>query len=153
MRRAILWGGLIAAAFDFLFASIAYGWARGRPVAGVWQSVASGLLGKDAYDGGMATAALGVLCHVTIALIWATIFVLASRRLPFLTRHAVPAGILYGIVIYLGMYLVVIPLSAFPHKITFSLRTVAPNLLAHMLLIGPSIALAARRFLREPFPS
>ena len=150
MKRAILWGGLIAGAFDFLFASIAYGWMRGRPVSGVWQSVASGLLGKAAYDGGMATTALGVLCHFTIAMIWATIFVVASRRFPVLLRHSVPAGILYGVVIYLGMNFVVIPLSAFPHKLSYPFRAVGPALLVHMLLIGPPIALAARRFAHEP---
>jgi hypothetical protein len=150
MKRAILWGGLIGGAADFLFASIAYGWMRSRPVGGVWQSVASGLLGKAAYDGGAATVALGVLCHFTIAIIWASIFVLASRQFPILLRHALPAGILYGIVIYLGMNFVVIPLSAFPHKLSYSFKSVAPALLVHMLAIGPPMALAARRFLHEP---
>jgi hypothetical protein len=150
MKRAILWGGLIGGAADFLFASIAYGGMRGRPIGGVWQSVASGLLGKAAYDGGAATVALGVLCHFTIATIWAAIFVLASRKLPVLVRHALPAGILYGIVIYLGMNFVVIPLSAFPHKLSYPLESVAPALLVHMLLIGPPMAFAARRFAHEP---
>ena len=114
------------------------------PAIRVLQSVAGGLLGKAAYDGGLGTAALGFLLHFSIAFSWAAIFYAASRRIPFLTRRPAAAGPLFGIVIYLVMYFAVIPLSAYPRKVTYTPFLVGINLFVHMFLIGLPIALAAR---------
>ena len=115
------------------------------PAIRVLQSVAGGLLGKAAYDGGIGTAALGFLLHFSIAFSWAAIFYAASRRIPFLTRRPAVAGPLFGVVIYLVMYFAVIPLSAYPRKVTYTPFIVGINLFVHMFLIGLPIALAARR--------
>jgi hypothetical protein len=144
----ILRGGAIAGVLDIAYA-ILYGLSRSRSATSTLQSVASGLLGRSAYDAGLATAALGLILHFFNAMVWAALFVLASRRLPALTRYAVPAGILYGIVVFVGMYFVVLPLSAFPHKLSFPPAMVARNLAVHMFLIGLPIALAARTARRE----
>lgn len=48
--RAILWGGLIAGALDLLYAFVWYG-PRGVSPVRILQSIASGLLGADAYEG------------------------------------------------------------------------------------------------------
>ena len=48
----------------------------------MWQSIASGLLGKAAYEGGSATAPLGLALHFFIAFVMALVYVLAARRLP-----------------------------------------------------------------------
>jgi hypothetical protein len=47
-------------------------------------------------------------------------------------------------VIYLVMYLAVIPLSAYPRKVAYTPFNVAINLFVHMFLIGLPITLAAR---------
>jgi hypothetical protein len=95
--RAILWGGLLAGVGDITFAFVVW---RGIGPVRVLQSVASGLLGAAAREGGLATAALGAVLHFTIAFIWATVFWLASRRLTVLVRHPVVCGLLYGVVVY-----------------------------------------------------
>jgi len=144
--KAILVGGLIAGALDITYAFILW-WLRAQvtPMQ-ILQSVATGLLGKAAYDGGAGTAILGAFLHFFNALVIAAIFVGASRIWPVLARRATLFGPLYGVGVYLVMNYVVLPLSAFPPRT----RPPAPvvwitGVLAHMFLIGLPIALAAKR--------
>ncbi|HJQ34754.1 MAG TPA: hypothetical protein VJ866_21575 [Pyrinomonadaceae bacterium] len=142
--RAILWGGLLAGLGDITFAFVVSG-LRGVGPVRVLQSVASGLLGEAAKEGGLAAAALGAVLHFLIAFIWATVFWLLSRKLKVLVRRPVVCGLLYGFAVYAFMYLVVVPLSAAYFKPTFTPYTVSLNGAGHMLLVGLPIALAARR--------
>jgi hypothetical protein len=141
--RAIAWGGLLAGVGDITFAFVVW---RGIGPVRVLQSVASGLLGAAARDGGLATAALGAVLHFTIAFIWATVFWLASRRLKVLVRHPVVCGLLYGAAVYFFMYFVVLPLSAIHAKFPDDASAILLSLAGHMLLVGLPIALAASRF-------
>jgi uncharacterized membrane protein YagU involved in acid resistance len=145
---AILWGGAIAGACDLTYAMIFYGWRGVNPIR-VSQSIASGLLGPKAYEGGLATAILGVVLHFVIAIGAATVFYLLSRKLTFLTRKPILWGPLYGAAIYFFMHFVVLPLAANPRFRTtaFAISTLS-DFAIHMILIGPAIALAARRFSR-----
>ena len=143
--RAIVWGGLLAGLGDITFAFVVSG-LRGVGPVRVLQSVASGLLGEAAKEGGLATAALGGVLHFLIAFIWATVYWLASRRLKVLVRRPVVCGLLYGFAVYAFMYLVVLPLSAAYFKPTFTPYTVSLNGAGHMLLVGLPIALAAHKF-------
>ncbi|HWS89338.1 MAG TPA: hypothetical protein VN282_20360 [Pyrinomonadaceae bacterium] len=143
--RAIVWGGLLAGVGDIAFAFVVSGLSGVGPVR-VLQSVASGLLGGAARDGGLATAALGGALHFLIAFIWAAVYWLASRKLRVLVRRPVVCGLLYGFAVYAFMYLVVLPLSAAYFKPTFTPYTVTLNGAGHMLLVGLPIALAAYKF-------
>jgi hypothetical protein len=140
---AILVGGGIAGMLDILYAII-FSSFRGVAAQTILQSVASGLLGKAAYEGGAGTAVLGLVLHFAMALLIAAIFWFASRRLSFMTRNAVAAGLAYGVCVYLVMNFVVIPLSAFPTQMTYTPVRVAINVVAHMILFGLPIALATR---------
>jgi hypothetical protein len=142
---AIFVGGLIAGALDITYA-ITYLAYMGRPPAWTLQSVASGALGKVAFDGGTATALLGLFFQFVISCGAAAVFYAASRVVPALLRHAVLAGLAFGVGIYVVMSFVVVPLSAAPFKMTFPLASVVRNLLVHMLLIGLPIALSVRRW-------
>ena len=141
--RAIVWGGLLAGVGDIMFAFVV--WRSVGPVR-VLQSVASGLLGTAAREGGLATAALGAVLHFTIAFIWATVFWLASRRLKVLVRHPVVCGLLYGAAVYVFMYFVVLPLSAIRANLPHDASSILLNAAGHMLLVGLPIALAARHY-------
>lgn len=139
--RVILWGGLLGGLGDFLFAFFYYGWK-----IRVFQSVAAGLIGRTAFEGGVPTFLLGVVLHFLIALIWAGLFWLLARAAPVLLRHTVPAGLLYGCLIYYGMNCVVLPLSAL-HTKPWTLPPPTWPLAAHAVLVGLPIALAARKLL------
>jgi hypothetical protein len=141
--RAIVWGGLLAGLGDITFAFVVW---RGIGPIRVLQSVASGLLGAAAREGGLVTAALGAVLHFTIAFIWATVFWLASHRLKVLARHPVVCGLLYGAVVYVFMYFVVLPLSAIHAQFPHDASAILLSLAGHMLLVGLPIALAAAKF-------
>ena len=143
---AILWGGAIGGAFDLMYATLFYSFRGVKPIR-VSQSIASGLLGPKAYEGGFPTAILGVVLHFVIAIGAAAVFYLVSRKLTFLTEKPILWGPLYGAAIYFFMHLVVLPLAANPRfrTTTVSIPTVS-DFAVHMMLIGPSIVLAARRF-------
>lgn len=141
--QAIFWGALVAGLLDAVDGVIAYGTQGLNPIQ-VLQYIASGALGKSAFQGGVATAALGAAFHFSIAWVAAAIFVLASRRLQLLKTHAVPAGLLYGVAVYFFMNYLVLPLSAVAAG-TFQLGLFLNGVIGHALFVGLPISLFARR--------
>lgn len=150
--RAILLGGLAAGILDITYAIVVSRILRGTSAVRVLQSVASGLLGEDAYEGGATTAALGLFLHFVIAFSAAAAYVLASRRLPTLVQRPWLWGSLYGMAFYLFMNFVVLPLSAFPHQMSFPPAVLARGLAGHIVCVGLPIALAAASTLRRTEP-
>jgi hypothetical protein len=109
-------------------------------------------MGASAFNGGLATAALGLLMHFCVATSWAAIFYLVSLKIPALVRHAIVAGLLYGAFVYVVMYFGVIPMSGLvrglylPH-VTIRFPSFAwQPLIVHLLCVGLPIALVVRRF-------
>ncbi|MCI0411373.1 peptide-methionine (S)-S-oxide reductase [bacterium] len=151
--RAILWGGLLCGTMDITAAVMVYGLLWGRGAERILQSVASGLLGSESYDGGLITAYLGLLLHFSIAFGATTVFYAASRKVPLLLKAPVISGILYGIAVYFFMQLVVVPLSAFPHSITLLPKSLVTGLTIHIFCVGLPISLTVSRFSNRPDPS
>jgi hypothetical protein len=143
--KGILAGGAIAGLLDILFAFVFYG-LHGTPPGRILQSVASGLLGKRAFEGGAATVALGAVFQLLLPTGAAAVYFCFDRTLAVVRNHPVVCGIFYGVVIYGFMNFVVLPLSAIPFKPRYAPELLIPALLAHMVLIGPPIALAVRKF-------
>lgn len=141
---AIVLGGLIAGACDLTYAVTFYG-VRGVPPIHVPQSIASGVLGPRAYEGGWASAALGLGLHFLIAFSAAAIYYLASRKIGILLSRAPICGGLYGAAIYFFMRYVVLPLSAAPHFKSNALSDWT-DFGVHVFLIGLPIALIVRRY-------
>jgi uncharacterized membrane protein YagU involved in acid resistance len=150
-HRSMLWallvGGSIAAALDILFA-ISFAAYNGSAPTALLQTVASGALGEAAFTGGAPTAALGLLLHFLLSYAWAGVFLLAAVRAPALVRRPLVSGIVFGIVVFLSMRLVVLPLSAFPFPVKFKPLATVLDLLSHMFFFGLPIVLAARRAVR-----
>jgi hypothetical protein len=142
---AIAVGGLLAGLFDLVFAFVFYG-IRGLSPIAILQSIASGWIGKAAQTGGLASATLGFFTHFGIALGAASVYYLLSRRLSILRRRPVPMGLLFGIGLYGFMNFVVIPLSAFPFRLSYPTRVVLPGVAVHMFFIGLPIALSVHHF-------
>ena len=140
--RAVLTGGTIAGTLDILFA-LTFAAANGVGPVQLLQTVASGLLGEAAYSGGVPVAALGLAGHFSMSYLWAALFVVLALRLPTLTLRPILAGAIFGILVFFAMRLVVLPLSAFPHPVTFKPLSASLDLLSHMFLFGVPIALAA----------
>ena len=144
MRRytagtAILIGGLVAGTLDIVYA-ITFSALRGTPPQSLLQFVASGLLGQASFEGGPATAALGLLLHYLMMLLIAAIFYGLSRQLTFLVRKPIVWGPLFGFLVYWVMNLVVMQLSATPVKWRFIPISFATGIVVHMFCIGLPIA-------------
>jgi len=138
--QAILLGGLVAGTVDIGAASL----ISGRSPVVISQFIAGGLLGKASLDGGMRTAALGVVLQWAMSIIIAALYVLASTRLDALRRSWLLFGILYGIPVYFVMEYVVVPLSAWHRVPKFALLPFTENMLA-MMVFGVIVAWFASR--------
>jgi len=137
-------GGGVGGLLDAIYATVLWGFILGGNPTGIWQSVASGLIGKSAFDGGTATAVLGLALHFFIAFVMALVYVLASRRLPVLIARPIVMGMLYGLALYVVMNFVVVPLSAIGFR-PLNLWGAVRALLPHILFVGPAIALITAR--------
>src|SRR4051812_34343036 len=140
--RAIAITGLIVGAMDITSAFI-LAISRGSTVTRLLQFVASGLIGPKAFEGGTATAALGLGLHFVIAFGLVAVFYVASRSLAFIPRHAVISGIIYGLIVFAVMNLIVLPLSAAKprHSLTGDLIQIG----IHVFIIGLPTSLLIRR--------
>jgi hypothetical protein len=141
----ILAGGLVAGALDITYACVFWAVKAGVPAQRIFQSVAAGLLGKASFEGGTATAALGLALHFLIATSMSLTYYLVARRWPLLWRQAVPCGLLYGLLLYAIMNFIVVPLSAAGGGGGKDLLWVAMSVAVHALFIGLPIALFSRR--------
>ena len=144
--RAVLWAGFACGVLDITAAFVVYGFFGAKPVP-LLQGIASGLLGPKAFDGGLATALLGLLCHFLIAFGAATVYFVASRGLRVLVDQAVVFGALYGVAVYFFMNRIVLPLSAVATR-PFSMKFMIIGVVIHIFCVGLPISLSVRRFSR-----
>ncbi len=149
---AILWGGLACGIGDISQAFVVFGLQSGAKPMRILQSVAAGLIGRNAFEGGWKTAFLGAALHFFIALTVAVVYYTASRWISFMNQHAVISGLLYGEMVFLVMYFFVLPLSATGKGLftlpTFSLGTYITGPIGHTFLVGLPVALIVRRYSR-----
>jgi len=142
---AIWWGGLGCGVLDMTQACLAWGIQDGVAPVRIFQSVAAGVLGRAAFQGGWRTATLGLALHFFISFSAAAVYYAASRKIKFLTEHAIIAGLLFGEAVFWFMRYVVIPLSATTSG-PFSMATLLTGPIGHMFLVGLPISLAVRRY-------
>jgi hypothetical protein len=118
---------------------------KGRPWYRVWQHVASALLGPESFNGGYATAALGVFLHFTVAACIVAVYLIARRWVPTLRQKTLLCGIAFGVLAFFVMTLVVVPLTRIGRQpLVWSAFTIA-GLLVHAFLLGPAAAYFAGR--------
>ena len=143
--RAILYGTLVVGTLDALDAVVFFGLRSGATPVRIFQGIAAGWLGRATYSGGHRTAALGVVTHYGIAFGIVVTYFVVSRRVRLLTRHPIPCGLAYGLLAWLFMNRVVIPLSAIGTATWPVLPVLANGLLIHAFGVGlPSAVFAAR---------
>jgi len=143
----ILRAGLACGVMDITAALLVYCPLYHLTPVRLLQGIASGVLGPEAaVKGGLAAALLGLLCHFTIAMGAATVFVLSARKIGFLVNHAVISGALYGIAVYFFMQNVVLPLSAARSR-SFNIRAMVIGVVIHIFCVGMSIALTTQHYL------
>ena len=127
---------------DIISAIIIVLW-RGSTVTRLLQFIASGLLGPEAFQGGTATAALGLALHFFIAFTLVAVFYAARSSIRLAREHAVTSGIIYGLIVYAVMNFVVLPLSAAKPRHSLSGDLIQVGI--HMFVIGLPTSLLLRR--------
>jgi hypothetical protein len=141
--KAILWGGLVAGVLDATDGVIFYGLQGLNPIQ-VLQYIASGALGQSAFQGGLATAALGAGFHFLIAFVAATTYVLVAGKVPVLKSQAIPLGLLFGVTVFAFMNYGVLPFSKVAPS-AFTWAWFLNGAFGHALFVGLPISLFARR--------
>ena len=138
MRRVLL-GGILAATIDLGAACL----ISGRSLQAILHTIAGGLLGEASFRGGAATALLGALLQELMGILIAAMYVSSARYWRALARRWLLGGLAYGVVVFVVMNYVVVPLSAWHRLPQFSPRPFWENLAA-MLLFGVIVASFAR---------
>ena len=145
-------GGAVVAVLDLSFAGTYWVVIRqATTLSRILQSIASGLLGHAAFQGGMRTVWFGVGLHCLVALGWTGVFLVLARKWPPFAqtlatpRGAVKMGMPFGVLVWLVMDLVVSPLShAKPAPIASTWFLV--SLVWHAVGVGLPMAVIARGF-------
>ena len=140
--HALLYGTLAVGTLDIVDAFIFFGLRGARPIR-ILQSIAAGVLGREAFNGGWGTAALGLALHFFIAFVIVLVFLAASQRMPMLARQPVLVGVIYGIAVYLVMTFVVVPASAAGGGGLPPWPVALNGVLIHMFGVGLPASLAA----------
>lgn len=145
----ILFGGAVIAAGDIAFAiSVWFSWNLAG-LQRVFQSIAVGVLGRASFDGGAGSAILGAALHLFIATMFVVAATLFGRRVPRILREPHAWGPAYGVLLYVIMNFVVMPLSRVGATPSFSRPwPIVLSILAHMVF-GTIALVFARRALRE----
>ena len=146
----VIVGGLIAGTLDVGSASLIN---LVSPVL-ILHYIASGLLGTRAFEVGVEATCLGLLLQWLMSILIAAIYFVVTSRWRSLRRQWWLGGLSAGVVIFLVMNFLVMPLSAAP--VTYRdiiahfqpLKSLA-NLLA-MLVFGWIVAYCAARFGDQP---
>lgn len=154
--RPILVAAIAAAALDLIYASIHIGGINHMSPVQIFQSVASGLFGRETYKMGATSAAIGVALEVLMTAMMATVYIVAARWMTDLRRFWWLTGPSYGLNLMLVMYIVVLPLSAVhgnsklpdgpapPPGQPIDHQLLYGTIFAHMFLVGLVISAAAR---------
>jgi hypothetical protein len=143
---AVLYGGLAIAAIDFSYCVLFWS-PQGVAPMRILQGIAAGALGKTAFSGGAATALLGAGFQWLIGACFVLAYALVARRLDVLVRHPRRHGIAYGMLLYLVMSRVVVPLSAAPEPAHPNITWMLANI-PMFAVFGTMAALFAQHALR-----
>lgn len=142
--RAAVTAGLVAGTIDIGAACL----INSRGPAIILHNIASGVLGRASFTLGAPAAALGLVLQWLMSILIAAIYLLATASAPSLRRRWWLGGIVAGIVIFLVMNFVVVPLSAAPVTLSQIVAYLRPakalENLAAMLLFGWIVAFCAR---------
>ena len=144
MLKPIAMATAVAGSLDIVFAMILTIFF-GREIGGMLRYVGSGPF-PQATEMGANGAILGLLVHFALMAIMAAVYVIAARRMPTLLQRPIQWGVLYGLVTYVVMNWLVVPVR-FDTPLPPSPLSMATQLFAHIVLVGIPIALITARYL------
>ena len=105
--NTIIITGLLAGTLDAVAALLVY---QVKPM-NMFRFIASGVFGPKALTGGLSMALWGVLFHYIIAFSWTFLFFFLHPRISGISPGKYVNGVVYGVLIWLVMNLIVLPMS------------------------------------------
>jgi len=144
----ILTTGLLAGVLDGLGAIANYSLKGGKNPEVIFKFIASGVFGKSAMAGGLEMILSGVIFHLCIAIIWTALFFTLYQRFKINKVNWALAGVVYGIVVWIGMNGIVLPLSN-TNPLPHSASNIAIGIIILMLCIGLPISNSARKYFQH----
>ncbi|WP_294122861.1 hypothetical protein [Sphingomonas sp.] len=142
-RKAWAMAILVSGALDILSAFVFSSMAGVSP-GQVLRYVASGPFGDGMRDGGLAAAMLGLGVHFALMTVMVTVYFFIAGRLEAARRYWYVAGPVYGFIIYLVMYWVVVP-TRFGTEPSLDPWRVGNALFSHFICVGLPMAYIASR--------
>ena len=140
--------GLLVGSLDIIAAIVNFYIKTGKDPQIVLKYIAIALVGKEAFAGGIAMSALGLVLHFLVAFIWTMFFFWIFPKLRFLSFNRILTAILYGIFIWFIMNYVVVPMS----KASVGAFNLKQATIAALILIGAiglPLSFIAYRFYKE----
>jgi hypothetical protein len=144
---AIAVTGLIAGTLDISAATAQYMLQGGKNPVRILEYIASAVFGRGILgSGSVAIAAAGLLFHYLIAYAWTTLFYLAYPHVGLLRKNPFAVAVGYGLLVWLVMNRIVVPLSRIgPPTTPFDVARAATAAGILVVCIGLPLALRARR--------
>jgi hypothetical protein len=144
--KTILLAGFAAGTADILAAIGVYSLVMGRVGAvQILQSIAAGVFGKQAFAGGWETTLCGIVFHYIIATSWGSAYFLVFPYISFLRNQKIISGLLYGVLVWILMNTVVLPLSNASQP-QFRWDSILIGMMILMLCIGLPISLITHKY-------
>lgn len=145
--RAILIAGLIIGTLD-IFAAILHTLILGGNPIRLLQYIGSALFGSRAFESAIPYAPLGLLFHYLWAFFWAWLYffmapIIEKRRIGW-----IPSGIGYGVLVWVLMNLVVLPISLVPSR-PLTVSAVLIGIATLILAIGLPLAFMAHKYFKR----
>ena len=132
--RWIVLGGVAVGTLDLLFVFTFWSALRDVAPGRILQSIAAGMQGTAAFDGGAGSAMLGAACHYFISLMFVLAYYVAGGRIRALVEQPLRFGLLYGLVLYVVMTYAVVPLSNAPQPTKIYLPWMVASIIMHAVL-------------------
>lgn len=141
----ILLTGLLAGTLDILSAMLHYYVKTEKDPVAVLNFIASGIFGKVAFNGSTNMVIWGLGLHFMIALIWTVIFFVLYPKIPLLSKGKILSGVLYGLLIWIIMTQLVVPLSNTP-SIPFSIEQAIIGIGILILAVGLPVSIMISKY-------
>ncbi|NUS99771.1 MAG: hypothetical protein HOP96_02195 [Sphingomonas sp.] len=145
MIKPIAIATAISGTLDILFAMILTVFF-GREIGNMLRYVGSGPF-PAATGMGAGGALLGLLVHFGLMAIMAAVLMAFVRHRPQYASNPILLGVVYGLITYIVMNLVVVPVR-FDTPLPPKPLSIATQLFAHIVLVGIPMALIAARYLK-----
>jgi hypothetical protein len=138
--KVILLAGLVAGTLDLAGTLAVYSVLLHKASAiFILQRIASAAIGPSALSGGWVMAGYGLLFHYIIAFSFIVAYVLVYPHLPLLQKNKHVSGLFYGLLVWLIMNRIVLPLTKI-HMAPFQWSNALIGMALLMLFIGLPVA-------------